>query len=100
VDDKYWIAGIIIFVILCWIIARAVWRAVNRNLDEWRETIKKGDTAFLINMFGEKAMVEVLAVDRTKPHAFRVRIEWHGMMNEEWVDGKLLFPTPYHKEGK
>ena len=97
--DRYVIAGVILFVIVCWILAVAVWRGMNRRLDAWRETIRKGDTAFLINMFGEKAMVEVLAVDRTKPHAFRVRIEWHGMMNEEWVDGKLLFPTPYSKEG-
>lgn len=93
-DDNYAIAAVIIFVIFCWILAVAVWRGLNRRLNAWREIIKKGDTAYLINMFGEKAMVEVLAVDRTKPHAFRVRIEWHGMMNEEWVDGKLLFPLP------
>ena len=97
-EYKYWIAGVILFVIFCWIVAHAIWRAANRNLAEWRETIKKGDTAYLINMFGEKALVEVLAVDRTKPHAFRVRIEWHGMFNDEWVDGKLLFPLPKKEE--
>jgi len=97
-EDKHFMAAALLFVLICWAIAVAVWRKTSRSLDAWRETIRKGDDVYFINAFAEKAYAVVIAVDRTKPRAFKLRVEWNGFYSEEWVEGKHLFPTPA-KEG-
>lgn len=97
-DDKYFIAAALLFVLLCWASVVAAWRSRNRRLDAWRETIKKDDDVFFINNFAERAYAVVIAVDRTKSRSFKLRVDWNGFYSEEWVEGKHLFPTP-NKEG-
>lgn len=93
-DDNYAIAAVIIFVIFCWILAVAVWRGLNRRLDAWREIITKGDTAYFISEYGEKAFVTVVAVDRSRPRDIQVDLMIAGNVSAQWVKASDLYPAP------
>lgn len=88
------ILTLIIFVVVCWIIAVMVWRGAKRRLSAWREIIKKDDRAFFINTLGEKAFVKVLAVDRSKTHDIQIELEWQGHISNHWISSSELYPAP------
>lgn len=95
--DKYIIAGIMIFVLICWAIFVMVWRGNQRQLAEWRKYIKKGDQCYFINTLGEKSYVTVLAVDRSRPRDVQIELILGGHKSEHWVEAAQLFPN-YKRE--
>lgn len=86
--------GLILFVVICWIIAVMVWRGANRRLNAWREIISKGDYAYFINQYGEKAFVKVLAVDRSRARSMQVELVLGGKTFTPWVEQSELYPAP------
>lgn len=91
---------LIVIVVVLWIIGVAVWRGANRRLNAWREIITKGDTAYFISEYGEKAFVTVVAVDRSRPRAIQVDLMIAGNVSAQWVKASDLYPAPTPTEDK
>jgi len=86
---------LIIIVAVIWIAAVLVWRASKARLTAWRAIIKKGDHAYFISEYGDKAFVTVLAVDRSRPRDIQVGIGRGADMSFiQWVEASELYPVP------